>query len=194
MSCFKCDLSITRTNLVLGTGDKTADVMLIGEAPGYYEDKQGFPFVGESGVYLRELLAENNQTTNDIFITNVVKCRPPKNREPNASEIAICVKYFLANEIPAINPIFIITLGKIATQTMFGTELFMKNYVDRYYKVGKRWILPVYHPSYILQNPNLKDYYKLSIKNVFTNIALLYNNYVLDIAANFNDKLKKPLF
>lgn len=189
MSCYKCDLSITRKYVVLGLGNKIADTMLIGEAPGYNEDKSGVPFIGDSGKYIRELLINIGYSEENMFITNVVKCRPPKNRTPDSSEISICTKHFLFNEIQVVNPIFIITAGKVATSVILNKDVIMKDYVDKYFKIGKRWVLPIYHPSHILQNESMKEYYPKSIANIKDSIERIKYYYLFDIIADFNMKV-----
>ena len=184
MSCFKCDLSITRTNVVLGIGNSKSDTMLVGEAPGYHEDKKGIPFIGQSGVYLRELLELAGLNESNLYITNVVKCRPPKNRDPFPDEINTCVKYFLSKEIDFVNPVFIITAGRIATSVIIGNSVQMRNCVGHDYKIGKRWVLPIYHPSYTLQHGG-EDSYKETILNVKTTIDKIRHDNFWDINANF---------
>jgi DNA polymerase len=186
MSCFKCDLSINRKHVVLGSGNKKASIMIIGEAPGYHEDKTGTPFIGNSGKYLRLLLSKVNITEENSFITNVVKCRPPNNRTPDNKEISICVSYFLAKEIQVVDPIFIIAAGKTATMITTGLDIAMKNCIGKSYKVGRRWVLPIYHPSYILQNDNLRTEYEDSIANLFTMITEIKDEFIFDISSNFN--------
>lgn len=188
VSCFKCDLSITRTHVVLGSGNKTADIMLIGEAPGHNEDKTGVPFVGDSGKYIRELFASHSYSEENMFITNTVKCRPPRNKTPDNQEISICTKLFLFNEIKVVDPVFIITAGAVSTSLILGQQVIMKKVVDTYHKIGKRWVFPIYHPSYILQTPNLKDYYVESISNVIRRIEYINTHFTFDIAATFSSK------
>ena len=182
--CRMCDLCITRKKVVRGTGK--ADVMLIGEAPGYHEDKSGTPFIGESGKYLRSVMSKYGVDIESLFITNIVKCRPPNNRNPYPEEIKTCMKYFLAKEIPHVNPIFIIPVGKIATDVILCNQVVMKNTIGRVFKSGNRWIIPIYHPSYILQNSNLKELYEKLIPYVFNKIGDIKHDYALDIAANFD--------
>jgi uracil-DNA glycosylase len=192
MDCHKCDLSISRTHVVLGVGNKQADIMIIGEAPGYQEDKVGTPFVGESGEYLKELLANIGITEENAYITNVVKCRPPKNRTPFPAEISICTKYFLSNEIQYVDPVFIIAVGKTAIMSVTGKDLPVKDMVGGIYAIGKRWVIPIYHPSYILQNPDIKSIYGKYFTVIRERINYIESHYVFEIASNFNNKLKAP--
>ena len=186
MSCYKCDLSITRTNVVLGIGNKKAEIMIIGEAPGYHEDKKGVPFIGKSGTYLRELLTKINITEENAYITNVVKCRPPGNREPDMKEISICTSYFLSNEINYVNPIFIISAGRVATMMCTGENISIHKVNGNIYRIGKRWVIPIFHPSYILQNDNMKEEYERTLTKVSNLIYETKNKYLFDIIASFD--------
>src|ERR1700730_166798 len=120
-TCTKCDLCKGRTKAVPGEGNPHAKVMFIGEGPGFHEDKQGRPFVGPAGQFLDELLASINLKRSDVFITNVVKCRPPSNRDPEPSETTACNDY-LDRQIAAINPGVIVTLGRHSMAKFFGSE------------------------------------------------------------------------
>ncbi len=119
--CTKCNLCKSRTKAVPGEGDPHAKVMFIGEGPGFHEDKQGRPFVGPAGHFLEELLASINLKRSDVFITNVVKCRPPDNRDPLPEEINACNDY-LDRQIAAIKPKVIVTLGRYSMAKFFGNE------------------------------------------------------------------------
>jgi len=163
-SCKKCPLSETRINAVPGSGNEKAKIMFIGEAPGRNEDIQGLPFVGAAGKFLDELLNEINLSRNDVFITNVAKCRPPNNRDPTKEEIEMCHGY-LDRQIEIINPKIICTLGRFSMEyildkfnishgsiTISHGKIFeIKNLF------GKFLIIPMYHPAAALYNPNLKD-------------------------------------
>ena len=191
MTCRACDLCITRTNIVLGYGNEKAEIMLIGEAPGYHEDKTSIPFTGKSGTYLMNLLSKIDINKDNTFITNVVKCRPPRNRTPDAIEINTCINLYLGNEINYVNPIFIITVGVVATNVMLG-ETTMKAAVGNYYKVDNRYVIPIYHPAYILRNQHLSDAYIELIhfvRETINNIAFID---AFEIAAIFNKETKSP--
>jgi DNA polymerase len=110
--CTKCVLHRSRTHTVPGDGPVNAEIMFIGEGPGFHEDQQGLPFVGASGKYLEELLAAIGLSRREVFITNVVKCRPPQNRDPLPGEVEICTKTYLERQIALLNPKIIITLGR----------------------------------------------------------------------------------
>lgn len=188
MDCKLCDLTITSNQVVLGVGNNSADIMLIGEAPGYYEDKRGVPFVGKSGEYLRSVLESTCFVVPDLFITNIVKCRPPNNRTPHPKEIAICTNAFLSREIQHINPIFVITAGKVATQIMLSKDISMRVATDNEYMVGNMWVFPIYHPSYILQNENLAVSFTTRLHKIRNRIGIIQHDYAFDIAANRGSK------
>lgn len=148
--CYKCDLCMRRHNIVYGAGNTKSYVMLIGEAPGYKEDKEGIPFIGKSGQFLRKVLHQFGY--DDIYITNVVKCRPPGNATPTTREIEICTKYFLIKELRYIRPKFIITAGLTASNFFFKESKSMRELNSNIYDFTNYFILPVYHPSYIITN------------------------------------------
>lgn len=121
-TCTKCDLHKDRTNSVPGEGPSNADIMLIGEAPGYHEDQEGRPFVGKAGDILTELLERAGFERSDVFIGNVLKCRPPENRDPTKEEIETCMPY-LERQVRIIKPRLIIPLGRIAAKTLLGRSV-----------------------------------------------------------------------
>lgn len=153
--CQKCDLSKTRTKAVPGYGDINAEILFIGEGPGFHEDKQGLPFVGRSGEYLDKLLALLGLNRSQVFITNVVKCRPPENRDPMPDEILAC-KPYLEKQQSLIDPLIIVTLGRFSMARYFPgdkiTQIHGKpKFDDRvaYY--------PLFHPAAVLRNPSLQE-------------------------------------
>ncbi|MDW8033669.1 MAG: uracil-DNA glycosylase [Nitrososphaerota archaeon] len=164
MQCKKCRLWENRTNVVFGEGDLNSKIMLIGEAPGLNEDKEGRPFVGHAGKILNEkLLKIVGLERKDVYITNVVKCRPPKNREPFEDEIDACFPY-LNIQIQFIKPKLIITLGNIATATLFKkfnlkltpmSQIHGKVFSVITLSHGKIKIIPSYHPATTLYNPRV---------------------------------------
>ncbi len=190
LNCRLCDLCITRKNVVLGIGNQTADIMLIGEAPGYTEDKEGIPFVGESGVYLRKSLSNVNLDETNIYFTNSVKCRPPKNRNPYPYEIETCTSNILGQEIQYINPVFIITAGAIATTPWLG-ETSMGKLIGNYYEVANKYILPIYHPSYIIRDDKRKPMYVDLIEYVKKTIYHLAYVNAFEIAT-IDKNIKSP--
>lgn len=163
-NCKKCDLHRYRKNAVPGEGDINTGILLIGEAPGYHEDIQGRPFVGAAGKFLNELLQLVGIKREEVYITNVVKCRPPNNREPNDDEIRICGKY-LDKQISIINPKVIITLGNVAKNYIF-KKFKLKNEAiskihGKIYRIrsigGDLLIIPMYHPAAGLYDPKRKN-------------------------------------
>lgn len=152
--CTLCDLHLSRTNAVPGAGNIQTDIMFIGEGPGFHEDKQGLPFVGRSGDYLNELLKGIGLDRNDVFITNVVKCRPPENRDPLPVEIETC-KPYLDQQINLIDPLVIVTLGRHSMARYFPggkiTQIHGKPKIE-----NGRAYLPLFHPAAVLRNPDLR--------------------------------------
>ncbi|MCL2889164.1 MAG: uracil-DNA glycosylase [Eggerthellaceae bacterium] len=144
--CKKCPLWEGRTQVVFGVGNPHARVLIVGEAPGRNEDLQGEPFVGAAGHYLNELLALAGLVRSDVYIANVLKCRPPSNRDPLPEEIAICTPY-LREQTRAINPEFIITLGNFATKFILKTEVGITRLHGVPQKAGRFTVYPVYHPA-----------------------------------------------
>lgn len=152
--CQNCGLAGTRKNAVPGEGPFNAEIMLIGEGPGYFENEQGRPFVGQAGKFLNELLAKGGLKREDVFITNVVKCRPPENRDPQDVELAACAGY-LERQIEAIDPLIILTLGRFSMARYFQTAKISAIH-GRASWVGERLIVAMYHPAAGLHQPNLK--------------------------------------
>lgn len=144
--CRKCSLAEGRTNIVFGSGNPQARVLIIGEAPGKNEDLQGEPFVGKAGQNLNELLKLADLKREDIFIANVLKCRPPGNRDPQVDEIQACTPY-LREQTRAINPEFIVTLGNFATRFVLKTEEGITRLHGVLRQAGRFKIFPVYHPA-----------------------------------------------
>lgn len=154
LSCTKCRLSETRTNAVPGEGDPNAEILLVGEGPGEQEDKEGRPFVGRAGNKLTEILHSVSIDRKDLFITNVVKCRPPKNRKPKPDESETCLPYLEA-QIAEINPKIIVTLGNTATKALLDNDEGITKIRGTFYNWrGNIQVLPMYHPSYLLRYPS----------------------------------------
>ena len=155
-NCTLCPLHKERTNIVIGTGDLHAAIMFVGEAPGEQEDLKGEPFVGPAGKLLDKLLHKAGLKRKDVFITNVVKCRPPGNREPTPEEIHMCSP-FLRKQIQAIQPRVLVTLGRVATQRLtfqfgaMGDLLSNPNLTYTYREDAPIPVLALYHPSYLLR-------------------------------------------
>ena len=153
-TCKKCPLHQARTNTVPGEGRPDADIMFIGEGPGFHEDRQGRPFVGSSGQFLESMLDSIGLTREDVFITNVVKCRPPGNRDPQPDEMDACREY-LERQIELINPKVIVTLGRFSMAHYFPDAKISKIH-GQPKKVGSRLIIPFFHPAAALHQPKLR--------------------------------------
>jgi uracil-DNA glycosylase family 4 len=162
--CTKCDLCKGRIKAVPGEGSPHARVMFIGEGPGFHEDKQGRPFVGPAGQFLEELLASINLKRADVFITNVVKCRPPGNRDPLPAEIDACNGY-LDRQIAAINPQVIVTLGRFSMAKFFGSEKISVIH-GRARKIDGRICIAMYHPAAGLHQQSLKESIRADFKKI----------------------------
>ena len=152
--CENCELHKTRKKSVPGVGPANAEIMLIGEGPGFNENEQGLPFVGQAGKFLSELLAQAELKREDVWIGNVVKCRPPNNRDPLPEELAACDKY-LERQITALDPSIIITLGRFSMgKFMPGAKISTIHGQMR--KVGERYVIAMFHPAAALHQPQLK--------------------------------------
>tara|TARA_B100001013_G_scaffold329832_1_gene244400 strand:- start:1739 stop:2392 length:654 start_codon:yes stop_codon:yes gene_type:complete len=155
-NCEKCDLHKSRTNFVFGEGDKNASLLLIGEAPGAQEDFEGRPFVGRSGKLLDKILkAIDRDRFNDTYICNILKCRPPENRNPSLSEIDKC-KPYLNHQIKLINPKLIVTLGLVAASTLLGKDSSLKDMRNNIFYYMNYPVLVTYHPAFLLRSPSFK--------------------------------------
>ena len=153
--CLKCELGNTRTNFVFGVGNPHAKIVFVGEAPGEKEDLKGEPFVGRAGQLLDKILAAIDLTREDIYICNVIKCRPPQNRDPLPSEVELCEPY-LKTQLSLINPTLIVALGRIAACTILRTNEPLKNLRNKIFKYEGIDLLVTYHPAALLRNPNFK--------------------------------------
>ena len=145
-SCHRCPLADGRTQTVFGDGNPQARVLIVGEAPGKNEDLQGIPFVGAAGKYLNELLSIAGLAREDVFIANVLKCRPPGNRDPRPEEIEVCTPY-LREQTRTIDPEFIVTLGNFATKFILKTEVGITRLHGRLQKAGRFKVFPIFHPA-----------------------------------------------
>lgn len=159
-ACTLCELSKTRTHAVFGVGDPHADLLFIGEAPGANEDLQGEPFVGRAGMLLNAMLRAISLDRSNVYIANVLKCRPPNNRDPSPQEVSICTPY-LQQQITLIKPKLIVAVGRIAAQFLLKTDDSMANLRGRqhYYDCGAEKIplMVTYHPAYLLRSPREKS-------------------------------------
>ncbi|HDS07179.1 MAG TPA: uracil-DNA glycosylase [Bacteroides sp.] len=156
LGCQKCGLARTRNHVIFGEGNIQAPVFIIGEAPGADEDRIGRPFVGRSGQLLDKILAACGFTRRDhVFISNIVKCRPPGNREPSREEREACMPY-LVRQIAMVNPDILILLGSTALKSMLGQDKKITRLRGSWLQYENRLAMPVYHPSALLRNPALK--------------------------------------
>ncbi len=154
--CQRCRLASGRTQVVFGVGNPQATIMFVGEAPGFYEDRQGEPFVGAAGRLLNELLQSAGLSRNDIYIANVIKCRPPDNRDPLPDEVDTC-KPFLFQQIELIKPKVVCTLGNFAMQTLLGKKVGIMKMRGQSFQVQNFWVFPMLHPAAALHQGNLKE-------------------------------------
>ena len=153
--CTNCNLQLTRKRSVPGEGPINAHMLFIGEGPGFNENEMGRPFVGQAGKFLDELIGHAGYQRQDVFITNVVKCRPPENRDPLPDELAACAVY-LDQQISTINPDIIVTLGRFSMAKYFPMARISAIHGKAAW-VGERLIVPMYHPAAALHQPNLKN-------------------------------------
>lgn len=153
--CRRCQLWKSRTRLVFGEGDPEARLMFIGEAPGAEEDQQGEPFVGEAGQLLNRILNKMEISRQEVYITNVVKSRPPGNRNPTAGEIAAC-RPFLIKQIQAIRPQIIVTLGLVPTQALLESKAPLSRFRGKWQQWRGIAVMPTFHPAYLLRSPQDK--------------------------------------
>ena len=156
-TCKACALHKSRTQTVFGTGSHQAKLMIIGEAPGFYEDQQGQPFVGQAGQLLTAMLKAIELTRESVFITNILKCRPPNNRDPLPEEISSCTP-FLEKQIQWINPKLILALGRIAAHYLLKQKASLESLRGKMHRFGEKNIplLVTFHPAYLLRNPQDK--------------------------------------
>lgn len=150
--CQRCSLGRTRTNIVFGSGNPKASLVFVGEGPGGREDEQGEPFVGEAGLLLNRILFAMGLEREDVYICNVIKCRPPQNRNPEADEIAAC-EPFLKRQLDAINPDVLVALGKFAAQTLLEDKTPISKMRGEWRSYNGIDLMPTFHPAYLLRNP-----------------------------------------
>jgi uracil-DNA glycosylase family 4 len=153
--CKRCKLSNGRTNIVFGEGDADAKLMFIGEGPGRDEDIQGRPFVGEAGQILNSLINKRGWKREEAYIANIVKCRPPANREPEEDEIAAC-RPFVERQIEIIKPKVIMSLGRVATQSLLRIKVAISKARGNFFSYNDIPVMPSFHPAYFLRNPKDK--------------------------------------
>lgn len=153
--CRKCKLCQNRTNVVFGTGNKQADLMFIGEGPGADEDKQGIPFVGKAGKLMNMAFEAIGLKREDVYIANVVKCRPPGNRNPEDDEAIACLNY-LRNQVILVKPKIIVLLGSVALKNILGKEYGITASRGKWVEKRGIWYMPTWHPAALLRDENKK--------------------------------------
>ncbi|MBN1541882.1 uracil-DNA glycosylase [candidate division KSB1 bacterium] len=168
-SCVKCPLGYSRRSFVFGNGNAEADIMLIGEAPGEEEDQQGFVFVGRAGQLLDKILKAIDLDRAQVYITNLLKCHPPKNRDPQSNELASCLPY-LIKQIELIRPAFILCMGRFAAQTLLQSSLPLSQLRTKIHFVHGASVVVTYHPAALLRYPEFK-------RAVWDDVRLLRKSY-----------------
>jgi len=154
-NCTRCALAAGRTNTVFGVGNPDADWLVIGEAPGAEEDRRGEPFVGRAGQLLDQMLLAVGQQRESVFIANILKCRPPNNRDPNPEEVSACRAY-LARQIELVRPKIILAVGRIAAQSLLGSDAPVSRLRGRPHDLDGIPLVVTYHPAYLLRSPSQK--------------------------------------
>ncbi|OGP68818.1 MAG: uracil-DNA glycosylase [Deltaproteobacteria bacterium RBG_16_44_11] len=168
-ACQLCPLGKTRKNLVFGEGNPYAQIVFVGEAPGADEDEQGQPFVGRAGQLLTKIIEAMGLMRKDVYICNILKCRPPGNRNPLPNEIELC-EPFLKNQLQIISPRVICTLGKFAAQTLLKTETPITALRGRFQSYEGIKLMPTYHPAYLLRNPSAKKFVWEDVKMIMKEV------------------------
>ena len=154
-ACTRCQLHETRTQTVFGVGNPEADWLIIGEAPGAEEDRRGEPFVGRAGKLLDEMLRAIGEARSSVFIANILKCRPPNNRDPKPDESASCRSY-LERQIELVQPKIILAVGRIAAQQLLETDAPVGRMRGKVHRLGRVPLIVTYHPAYLLRSPSQK--------------------------------------
>ena len=167
--CRRCKLAQGRNCIVFGDGNPNAKLVFIGEGPGVEEDRKGQPFVGAAGQLLTRIIEAIKLSRNQVYICNIIKCRPPGNRNPEPDEIKTCFP-FLERQIAAIQPDFIIALGTFAAQTLLGIATPISRLRGRFHEYKEIKVVPTYHPAYLLRNPNKK-------RDVWEDMKMLMKEY-----------------
>jgi uracil-DNA glycosylase family 4 len=170
-ACVKCQLAKTRTNVVYGVGSPNANLMFIGEAPGRDEDIQGKPFVGRAGQLLTDIIKAMKLTRDDVYIANVIKCRPPENRNPEPDELDEC-RPFIRRQIEIIRPKVIVTLGRFALQSLMERGYAISSTRGQWLEYDGVKVMPTYHPAYLLRNPAAKKDVWADMKKVMAELGI----------------------
>ena len=171
-ACRKCPLCETRTNCVFGVGNKNADLMFVGEAPGEQEDLSGTPFVGRAGQLLDKFLYAVDIQREDVYIANILKCRPPKNRDPQPAEEDACIDY-LREQVKLIKPKIIVCLGRIAAMRLIDPDFKITKEHGKWAKKGNYLMTAVYHPALLLRDPRKKEEMLTDMKMIKEQLDLM---------------------
>ncbi len=174
--CTRCGLARTRRKLVFGAGSAEADLMFVGEAPGADEDIQGLPFVGRAGQLLTRIIQAIDLEREQVYIANILKCRPPENRDPLPHEVESC-EPFLFRQIEAIRPLIAVALGKYAAQTLLRTKTPITRLRGTFVEFRGLLLMPTFHPSYLLRNPSAKREVWEDMKKVRDELRRLGSRY-----------------
>ena len=153
--CQRCKLAPKRTNIVFGSGNPNAELVFVGEAPGYDEDQQGLPFVGRAGQLLTKIIESINLKREDVYICNVLKCRPPDNRNPEPDEVAAC-NPFMKRQLASIKPKVVCCLGTFAAQTVLQTAAPISKLRGKFFDIDGMRVIATFHPAYLLRSPDKK--------------------------------------
>lgn len=178
--CRRCALHLSRTNIVFGKGNPRAWLFIVGEGPGEEEDIQGEPFVGPAGHKLTQIIQAMGMEREDVYISNVVKCRPPKNRTPRREEIQACIP-FLLKQIRIVNPSLILALGNVAAQSLLNTEKKISQLRGRFHDFQGIKLIPTYHPAFLLRNPERR-------RDVWEDVKMIMREF-----EGISKKCKRPL-
>jgi uracil-DNA glycosylase family 4 len=175
-ACTACDLHHTRTQTVFGVGNPQANLMIIGEAPGFHEDQQGEPFVGRAGQLLNNMLNAIQLDRKQVYIANILKCRPPNNRDPQLNEVNACT-HFLDQQIQFVNPCLLLAVGRIASHYLLKTKSSLESLRSKIHAYGENKIplIVTYHPAYLLRNPADKKKAFLDLQFVQKELTNLIN-------------------
>ncbi|HKB80706.1 MAG TPA: uracil-DNA glycosylase [Thermoanaerobaculia bacterium] len=171
IACEQCRLAKTRTHVVYGVGNPRADLMFIGEAPGRDEDLQGEPFVGRAGQLLTDIIKAMKRTRDDVYIANVIKCRPPENRNPEPDELDACRPY-IRRQVELIAPKVIVTLGRFALQSLLERTYSITAARGQWLEYNGVKVMPTYHPAYLLRNPAAKKDVWNDMKQVMDELGI----------------------
>ena len=177
--CRKCKLCQNRTNVVFGTGNKQADLMFIGEGPGADEDKQGIPFVGRAGKLMNMAFEAIGLKREEVYIANIVKCRPPGNRNPEDDEATVCLNY-LRNQVILVKPKIVVLLGSVALKNILGKEYGITASRGKWVEKRGIWDMPTWHPAALLRDENKKIDFIMDLKEVMSRYELYSEVEIID--------------